>query len=85
MSRKNKSLAGFDAVASDNNNTNINVNDNDNVIENILGNQKAKSVLVGIYFEPEVAEALDQAAKKGGRGAKSKIVNEAVRRILGIG
>jgi len=73
---KKKSLAGFDEVAKDNDNTNDNVN-----IEDILGDQTPTKQLVGIYFEPDLAAALDRLSA-GKRGAKSKLVNVAVREML---
>lgn len=50
----------------------------------IEGNQKKKkqAKVTGIYLEPEVEKTLDQLAKKGGKGAKSKIVNEALRLVF---
>lgn len=68
-------------------NKNINVNDNVNneggeFIESLLGNEKKKDIrenVRGIYFDEDVVKPLDKLGKKGGRGAKSKIVNDALR------
>jgi hypothetical protein len=80
--RKNKSIAGFDDVANDNNNENVNNNDNKNdIINDILGDRKEKAVLTGIYFEPNVAAALDRATKDK-KGNKSKLVNALVKKSL---
>jgi hypothetical protein len=81
MARQKRTLAGFDEVANTNINVNTNNNVNDDVIGDILGDKKEK-VLVGIYFDPEVAAVLDRVTKGGKRGAKSALVNEALKRIL---
>lgn len=41
-----------------------------------------ETVLTGIYLQKDLSQVLDRLAKKGGRGAKSKIVNEALRTIF---
>ena len=97
MSRKNKNLAGFDDVASeDSTQPNINVNDNDNikgenhdnkhdVMEQVLIEKKSKvktHVLKGIYFEIEVANTIDRMARGKGKGIKSELVNEAVKKVF---
>ena len=66
--------------ANDNINKNDNVNDND-IINEIVNNKyaKPKKTLTGIYFDPTVEKVLNKLAKKGGKGAKSKIVNELVK------
>lgn len=82
MSKK-RSLAGFDSVAStrqevekaDNNIVN-NIN-----IENIININKKEKKFVGVYLEPDIAAELDRIAE-GRKGAKSAIVNEALRRLL---
>jgi hypothetical protein len=78
-------------------NNNININKNDNTIDNgnenenidtldeIINNNKKKDkthVLKGIYFEREVAAAIDRIARNGGKGIKSQIVNEAVKKVF---
>jgi hypothetical protein len=40
------------------------------------------TVLTGIYLQKDLAQLLDRLAKKGGRGAKSRIVNEALRSVF---
>lgn len=83
--RKTRNLAGFEDVANNNinKNDNININDNtnNNVIDEILSGKPKAKQLVGIYFDPEVAAALDRATGDK-RGAKSALVNEAVRQLL---
>jgi hypothetical protein len=91
--RHNRTLAGFDEVASKKPNININDNDNNEVKENenedpldkIISSNKKKDethVLKGIYFEKEVARAIDRIARNGGKGIKSQIVNEAVKKVF---
>lgn len=45
----------------------------------LLGGNVDKK-LVGVYFEPEIAELLKTVSNK--RGDQSKIVNEAVKRLF---
>lgn len=64
-------------------NENINNNNNSFLNELVSGKPKRKSdtlVNSGIYFEPDIYKVLQDLAKKGGRGAKSKIVNESLRK-----
>lgn len=96
MSKKRKSLASFGEVANTNNNDvndNDNVNDNNNVNVNKENKKsvideflevKPKKVMkpTGIYFDADVLRVLDELATKGGRGAKSKIVNDAVKKLF---
>lgn len=108
MVRKDRSLAGFGDVASENNpTTNGQTNNNDNASVNINnkgqkeqpagggdpdfldklleeGKKKKKDdlVLTGIYLQPDLAHILDSLGKKGGRGAKSRIVNDALRKVF---
>lgn len=44
--------------------------------------RKDKPSLVGVYLEEQVAEILDLLGKRGGRGAKSRIVNECLRKLF---
>lgn len=68
-----------------NNNVNVNVdiNDNQNFLNDLVsGKAKKKAdtlINSGVYFEPEVYSILMTLAKRGGRGAKSKIVNDALK------
>lgn len=39
-------------------------------------------VLTGIYLQKDLAQILDKLGKKGGRGAKSRIVNDALRKVF---
>jgi hypothetical protein len=64
----------------------VNANDNTNVNANIDagwstgGSDRTK--MVGLYFEPEVAAALNRLNKQKGRGYKSFIVNKLVKDYL---
>lgn len=98
MARKDRSLAGFDDVAEERNNENnndngnLNINNNDDniksgsdTIDKILGEgnkKKDELVLTGVYLQPELAKILDRLGKQGGRGAKSGIVNDALRKLF---
>lgn len=91
MARKNQSLAQFDEVAIVNNNINVNknevndVNNRENVHDYLdklaAGDIKKGSnlILTGVYLEPQVLNVLNKYAKLGGRGAKSKIVNDVLK------
>lgn len=87
---KKRNLAGFGDVANTNNNNNNNININDNIdinsnkniIDNIINPTKQKKEMVGIYFDPDVADALERIGKSGGRGAKSRVVNDIIRAYL---
>jgi hypothetical protein len=74
-----------------NENTAINANVNEQTpaldyLDNLIGGNAKKTenntVLTGIYLQKDLAKALDNLAKKGGRGAKSRIVNEALRAVF---
>jgi len=76
LSSKKRTLAGFGEVANGNDNNNVNED-----LETMLGMEKPKTILTGIYFDPDVLQALDSVSK-GKRGMKTKLVNEAVKRFL---
>lgn len=105
MSRKKRTIAGFNEVANVNdehetidkenksikNNPNININvnekndDNMDPLDKVIAKNKKKEdthILKGIYFEKEVAAAIDRIAKGGGKGIKSQLVNEAVKKVF---
>jgi len=75
-------------------NDNVNINDNkkenndvnnDDYIDNIINGtseKKKKPVLTGVYLDPDIAKTLDSLGKKAGRGGKSKITNEALRKVF---
>jgi hypothetical protein len=86
---KRGSLAGFGEVSDEGNSkdkkidedVNNNINVNVNKIDDLLGNNKESSKVTGIYFDPDVLRVLDEISK-GKKGAKTKIVNEAVKQFL---
>lgn len=76
----------------------INNNVNDNVVDNkglqeaghdfldtlleSSGKKKNDLILTGLYLQPDLAHILDKLGKKGGRGTKSRIVNDALRKLF---
>ena len=95
MSKKTekKLLSQFDTIADSKEDTNVNVNDNvnDNIeideVDRVIQNRKMKMAEKstkpkGIYFEVEVSEAIDRITEGKGRGAKSDIVNAAVKQVF---
>lgn len=98
MARKDRNLASFADVAEDittennensiiDNNNNVVKNNNDNkkdLLDDLLGGKKkpVKNVWTGVYLKPEIAAVLDKVSKKGGKGAKSDIVNESLRQLF---
>lgn len=78
-----------------NNNDNDNNIVNDNVNKRMPGQgpdyldqllegqtKKQEMKLTGVYLQPDVEKILDKLGKQGGRGAKSRIVNEALRKLF---
>jgi hypothetical protein len=93
LARKDRSLAGFSELASEkgsnaNNNDNVNVNvetGDPDYIDKLLDEGSKKKddlVLVGVYLQPDLAQILSRLGKKGGRGAKSRIVNDALQKLF---
>ncbi|MDQ0164062.1 ribbon-helix-helix domain-containing protein [Aeribacillus alveayuensis] len=93
MARKNKNLAtSFNNVARNDSNNDVsyinNINNNinkNNFVQSVIGDNDShedKYVMRGIYIEKDLAKVIDQLAKKGGRGTKSRIVNEALRKVF---
>lgn len=91
-----KPFGNKDPVGNDNNNVNKNNNININVngegasshsdlLDTLLVETKPKKeelVLTGLYLQPDLAKLLDKLGKKGGRGAKSRIANDALRKYF---
>jgi hypothetical protein len=68
-----------------NNDTDNSINNNDDtvdVIDDILGKKKSTRVQRGLYLDRDVDAALSKLGKKGGKGAKSDIVNALLREGL---
>lgn len=78
---KTRSIASFGELAETEVNDKVNVNVNDNInLKQLLSQEDDEKQLIGVYFEPEIAKMLKNLSKK--RGDQSKIVNEAVKRLL---
>lgn len=62
------------------NDINHNVNHN-NAIDNILNKEKSKSTRVqrGLYLDRDIDAVLTKLLKKGGKGAKSDVINDVLR------
>lgn len=97
MSKQKRSIASFGDVAEinnkkdKNNNQNININVNEknddkmDPLDKVIAKNKKKEdthILKGIYFEKEIANAIDRIAEGGGKGIKSQLVNEAVKKVF---
>lgn len=100
MARKERNLASFSAVASEDNivvkedkndmiiNNDVDVINNDDgedIFDQLIDGKKkkqVKNVWTGVYLKPEIAKVLEQLSKRGGKGAKSEIVNESLRRVF---
>lgn len=84
MSNKEKTLASSMGDLIGKKQPAVNVIENDivnvNSLKSLLHENTEKKQLVGVYFEPEIAELLKKVSNK--RGDQSKIVNEAVRRLM---
>lgn len=79
-----------------NNNNNINNDIYDNNIDNnqnvddyfiqlAAGSTKRKQqnkVFTSFYMDPDLAPLVDKLAKRGGRGEKSRLINNAIRKAL---
>ncbi|WP_233522476.1 hypothetical protein [Peribacillus glennii] len=84
MARKNRNLANFGHIANVNVNESVNetpkttikAGESGDYLYNLVkGNLKKKeneTILTGIYLQKEVVKILDQLAKNGGRGVKSR-------------
>lgn len=53
-------------------------------IDSLLGGQSSKNelTLTGVYLQKDVLRVLNGLSRKGGRGAKSRIVNDALRKLF---
>lgn len=84
-----RSLASFGDVANinvinddnRNNDDNNKINKNSNNIMDVIKPQKSEKKLIGIYFDPEVAEKIRRVAG-GQKGAQSRLVNEVMKRFF---
>lgn len=89
--RQRGSIAGFGDVAmpANDQNTNanidasanVNANTNSAFVDEITGRRES-SILMGLYIKDDIAKVLNQLAKKAGTGGKSRVVNEALRKVF---
>jgi hypothetical protein len=65
-------------------NTNVQESKHDYLDKLLEGNVKKneRGKVTGIYLQEDVSQILNRLSKKGGRGAKSKIVNESLRSVF---
>lgn len=58
----------------------------DDMIDKIMSEKVTRRtdvlVQVGLYLEPDISNVLDELGRKGGRGARSQIVNDALRKYF---
>lgn len=90
---RGKGIKGFEDVANTNINYDVNSGANNDsnsnaipVVQDPLEKLQEKlpakhltTVLKGIYFDSEVANVIDEQAKRLGRGGKSKLINDIVK------
>ncbi|QWC25128.1 ribbon-helix-helix protein, CopG family (plasmid) [Bacillus haikouensis] len=71
-----------------NNNDNINVkNEDDDYLRSLAAGKKAnkkkkKKVFTSFYMDPDLAAEVDKIAARGQKGDKSKLINQAIRKLL---
>jgi hypothetical protein len=60
-------------------------NEDGDFLDKMLNNglpKKTDLQLHGIYLEPDLSKLLNKLSKQGGRGAKTRIVNDAMRKYF---
>jgi hypothetical protein len=71
-----------------NNNDNVNVNnEDDDYLRSLAAGKKAnkkktKKVFTSFYMDPDLATEVDKIAARGQKGDKSKLINQAIRKLL---
>lgn len=71
-----------------NTNDNINVkNEDDDYLRSLAAGKKAnkkktKKVFTSFYMDPDLATEVDKIAARGQKGDKSKLINQAIRKLL---
>lgn len=90
-SKDNDFDANIDIDLNDDNNVNVNKNKNsdnngeEDFIDQLLSGKKKKEteqVVTGFYLRKDISQILDKLAKKGGRGTKSQIANDALEKLF---
>lgn len=94
MPKKPKSIIAFSDVGNDNNqpenntdvkvNTNVNTNVSTNLDEYYSDPDKIVKKQVSIYLDVDVIEALNKFGKLKGKGAKSELVNNFLKKSFNI-
>lgn len=84
MSKKNRTIAGFEEVAKPFNNASDNDSENVNnsALKAILNTKKNETVYTGVYLEADLAKVLNSLQQPGQRGVKSATVNLALRELF---
>lgn len=94
--RQRGSIAGFGDVAMPASDQSANTTADANIDVNIdasanantaafvdqISDRRKSSILMGLYIKDDIAKVLNQLAKKAGTGGKSKVVNEALRKVF---
>lgn len=71
-----------------NNNDNVAVkNEDDDYLRGLAAGKKAnkkktKKVFTSFYMDPDLATEVDKIAARGQKGDKSKLINQAIRKLL---
>jgi hypothetical protein len=71
-----------------NNDNNVDINnDDDDYLRSLAAGKKAnkkktKKVFTSFYMDPDLAAEVDKIAARGQKGDKSKLINQAIRKLL---
>jgi hypothetical protein len=73
-------------VNNNDNNVDIN-NEDDDYLRSLAAGKKAnkkktKKVFTSFYMDPDLAAEVDKIAARGQKGDKSKLINQAIRKLL---
>lgn len=88
MTKKRRTLSGFDQVASDIDNNNAIDNEKkvkNDAIKSIMKNIKTKDqthTYKGFYLENKVADKIDEVTEGKPRGAMSELVNSIIKKYF---
>lgn len=77
MARKQRTIAGFDQVAT----TPANEPQPESSLEGLFREKKAQTQM-GFYIDQELADVLKGLHREHGRGTNSKVVNQALREFF---
>lgn len=79
---QNMSTDGEYDDSKDDININSNINTNMDTIDALFEEEEDPVVFRGFYLEKDIVTVLNKLGEKGGKGIKSKIVNEALRKVF---